>query len=699
MTFATYSAQQKRNAKECHIDKETFSACDLIKCGAYKYARHPSTDIHCVCYAFDDGPVALWLPGMPYPFKGFKGIFYAWNAQFERQIWWNVLHVKHRWPKMKLERFKCVAAMARAAALPGKLDKAGRCMNVVNKKDRRGEELIKLLCIPQEDGSFCRDDDLLAELYDYCAQDVRTERDLETELRPLSDYEWQVYWQCERINDRGVGVDLAFAQEAVAYAEEEKAFFGSRLAELTEGKVTTARQFAKIKEWVWPHLSEAARKMCFVYKGGEKKISFDKNVRHNLLESLGTVIPMEGRFMSDEAVEFTEIVDLAGNSSISKYQSMLDIAVNGRANGLYICFGAGQTGRASSVKLQLHNMLRAVLLNDADIRTAFMSGDEKMLREVTHTNSERKQVKGVIPLLAHRIRPSIKPTNPKAKMLWGDWSAIEAKALPWLSKDPEAEPKLQMFRDGVDVYKRNAAMMGFDPVAGRQTGKVTELSLGYGGGVGAFQAMARGYQVKVPDKLADEIKHMWRDDNPWAKRFWHALENAAISAMLKPGEWFEVGRVRYIHVPGIMNGMGALFCELPSGRYITYPGARLEDVDTPWGEPKLGITAIKGNWNPKAGETEWPRVTLWYGLLAENITQATCADILLMALLECEEAGLNVVMHTHDEIGIETTRPKRDGLVLYNIMLNPHDCFKGLPLDAEVESGPRYKVKDWEMAA
>ena len=43
-------------------------------------------------------------------------------------------------------------------------------------KDKRGKELIKLLCIPDHNGEFSYDRDLLQEMYEYCKQDIIAER-------------------------------------------------------------------------------------------------------------------------------------------------------------------------------------------------------------------------------------------------------------------------------------------------------------------------------------------------------------------------------------------------------------------------------------------------------------------------------------------------------------------------------------------
>ena len=58
-------------------------------------------------------------------------------------------------------------------------------------------------------------------------------------------------------------------------------------------------------------------------------------------------------------------------------------------------------------------------------------------------------------------------------------------------------------------------------------GKVPELALGYQGGVGAFQTMAKTYLVKVSDDQAKEIRDAWRADHPAIVRLWEALEMAA----------------------------------------------------------------------------------------------------------------------------------------------------------------------------
>ena len=89
------------------IDFETRSECDLTAAGVYNYAMHRSTEVLCMCYAFDDGDVRTWTPDEPFPQDVLRhtGPIHAHNATFERLILWYVLQTDH-----KLEQFVCTAA-------------------------------------------------------------------------------------------------------------------------------------------------------------------------------------------------------------------------------------------------------------------------------------------------------------------------------------------------------------------------------------------------------------------------------------------------------------------------------------------------------------------------------------------------------------------------------------------------------------
>ena len=132
---------------------------------------------------------------------------------------------------------------------------------------------------------------------------------------------------------------------------------------------------------------------------------------------------------------------------------------------------------------------------------------------------------------------------------------------------------------------------------------------------------------------------------------------------------------------------GTLLCILPGDCIIQYPRAKLEVLEGPYG-PKLNLTAMKANWTPKQGEKEWPRIGLWRGLLAENITQAFTARLLRNVLVDCPD----VIAHVHDEVIMEV--PKTTALKSMRILrvkMNTVPMWaKGMPLDAEPTLMTRY---------
>src|SRR5260370_40118075 len=93
-----------------HRDYETRSRVDLKKVGAARYAADPSTEVLCVTYAVDDGPVKVWRWGDPIPAEFFEAetnpswVVAAHNDAFETAIEQHVLHPRIGWPLVPLHR-------------------------------------------------------------------------------------------------------------------------------------------------------------------------------------------------------------------------------------------------------------------------------------------------------------------------------------------------------------------------------------------------------------------------------------------------------------------------------------------------------------------------------------------------------------------------------------------------------------------
>ena len=246
------------------LDFETRSTCDLPKHGVYNYAQDASTEVLCMSYAFDDEDVQTWLPDRqlcPARVHQYTGTIYAHNAAFERLIFWYVLQIN-----FKLEQFYCTATQARANCAPGSLEDVGRFAGASMKKDHRGAQLIRLLCIPP----FKEDPALMAEMVAYCEQDVRAMRSISKALRPLSADELADYHVNERINDRGVLVDVPLCNAAIKFASDELTEIEQIVAEVTEGEITSVRS-PKMRQWVIDRVGPQALKLMESYKDGEKK--------------------------------------------------------------------------------------------------------------------------------------------------------------------------------------------------------------------------------------------------------------------------------------------------------------------------------------------------------------------------------------------------------------------------------------------
>jgi len=303
--------------------------------------------------------------------------------------------------------------------------------------------------------------------------------------------------------------------------------------------------------------------------------------------------------------------------------------------------------------------------------------------------------------LSRLIRPTVTAESGK-RLVWGDWSNIEARALPWLAG---AEHRLDLFRKidadpaEPDVYLHAAAgMYGGDPYDMvrrkkepdvkdlRQKGKIAELALGFLGGVGALQSMAANYGMAFDQSEAKDIVDRWRAANKWALDFGDACWGAFLSAVQKPGEMFTAGKVTYQAID--MNGETWVVAYLPDGRPLMYRDVR-ERVDVEYDpfDPKVVLSKrSKLSFDGEDGVK-----FLWRGILVENVTQAICASILRRAVVSLENGYphvLEIIGHTHDEIVTQVADTEPDvelgREVLKGVMLSKAGWMEGLPLGADI---------------
>lgn len=650
------------------LDTETRSHCNLPAKGAYNYAKDSSTEVICMTYAFDDGEAKIWWAGeSPFPSDvadhfANGGQIRCHNAGFDRLIIWYVICPDYNVPEPKLEQFYCTAAQSRANCAPGSLEDVGRFASVSMKKDHRGSQLIRMCCVPP----FNTDPEILDELGQYALQDVRAMRAISQAMRELSNEELLDYHVNERINDRGVLLDKPLAESAIKYASAELDEIQSLVADITQGEITSVRS-PRMREWVLARVGDQAKKLMENYKDGEKKYSIDKTVRANLL-ILADENPDE---IPAEVADVIQCADDLWASSVAKFKRLAELSdeEDARVRGAFVFAGGSATGRASSYGAQVHNFTRKCAKDPDAVRHAMVRG-----HQIVPTYGRR-----VTDVLKGMLRPALIPERGKSLVV-ADWAAIEARVNPWLSNCEAGERKLELFRQGEDVYKVNASATFHVPVEAvnsdqRQIGKVQELACGFAGGVGAFAAMGRAYGILLPEPEAKRMVNGWRLANSWAVPYWQALESAYTRAMRNKGHEFSAGRVTYLY-----DGLH-LWYALPSGRVLCYPFAQLT-AD--------GVTYAKASWKPAADAKEWPRARLWKGLACENITQAVANDLLRYSLRQFESLGLATCLHVHDEIVIETDDPEAVTKEMERVMCSTPEWAVGIPLNIEVSTMSRY---------
>ncbi len=640
------------------LDFETKSGTDIDR-GLDNYFQDPDADILCLVYGDENWkkprewwPNCGWMPEDLFEYvradissyEESGGLIGASNASFDRSGWEYLAVELYGFPEIPLESWYCTQAQSRVAGLPSKLENSAIAAGVKIRKSRRGMELIKLMSIPP----FEHTPKLLAEMVAYCRQDWFVMRDVMHSIPLLSQRLFEDYVVNERINDRGVKIDLEMAKAAHAYATQERDEIAEELYRVTQFIVEKPTQHKRFKEWLIKglefHKCPEALKLMVRYKKGEKKFSSDKSVRGNMLaDPVALGIP-------PYIVEALQLMDDAGGPATSKYAKMALLACDdGRIRGALRFAGASSTLRFSSLGLQLHNFRRdSFEIEDVDhFREQILSGEEL-------TDRKTGEPVRVMDTLGRLLKGAIIPEEGKVFVV-DDWSAVESRFTAWLARDHR---KSRVFARGEDPYCYAAESIygrvltkEKDPKE-RQIGKIVDLACGFLGGVGALASMASQYRVHIPAEMQQSIVDGWRDQHPKVVKFGQLLFNTALKAMRHVGTWKEADRVAYL-----FDG-SALYARLPDGKtLLRYPEARVSMAPAPWDkEQKIpNITALKAAYTKAADADEWPRHALWRGLLLENIVQASCALLLRdMAHLFQDTC----VFHVHDEMILEV--PKGD---------------------------------------
>lgn len=646
------------------IDIETFSSVDLTKSGAHAYAAAYDFEILLFGYAFDDEPVTVidLAQGETLPSEVFDALTdpeitkAAWNAAFERAC-----IARHLSIDLDPDQWSCSMVHSLYLGYPASLGEAAKVLDMPLKKDVAGRSLIRLFCVPGKTNLFSQggrntpdsSPDEWAQFVEYCRRDVEVERDIRKRLSayPLPEIEARVWAADQRINDRGIRVDLDLAARAIECDELSRAELLEEAERVTG--LANPNSPAQLKAWIEARTGKAIKSLDKAAAGEIIRTTDDPVIRRAL-----------------------ELRLQLGKSSVAKYQAIERSACpDGRARGLMQYYGAARTGRWGGRRIQPQNLPRTRLRDLDAARNLVLAGDYESIDLLFGDTAST---------LSELVRTAL-IASPGCQLISADFSAIEARVLAWLAGE---EWVLDVFRRGEGIYEATAAKMFGVPVETvtkgsplRDRGKVASLACQYNGSVNALIAMG-ALRSGLEERELQPIVDQWRAANPRIVQYWRDVEAAALSAI--------AGRpVELAHGVRFFLEGDALKIRLPSGRALAYLHPEIEP-DPRFGKDSITFAGIDE-------KNRWGRVRTYGGKLVENITQAVARDCLAEAILrvEAEFPEAKIVLHVHDEIvaDVPLSIPTDSAIErIVELMALPMPWAPDLPLDADAFATPYYRA-------
>ena len=635
------------------IDLETFSTGD-IRYGVHKYVNAADFRILLFAYAFNDEPVTVLdlACGEKLP-DNIKDALYApdilktaFNANFE------ITCLKKYFPDLPTEQWECDSVLALYNSYPASLDAVAKALHLKEQKDATGKALIQYFSKPckptKTNGGRTRNlpqhDPEKWELFiEYNRQDVEVERAIRKALieNKPPEQEHKLWLLDQRINETGIAVNRILIENAINISEQETALLTEKAREITG--LNNPNSLPQLKKWLGERI-------------GFVPSSLTKESVEEILKKLD---------LTDEVKSVLRLRRQLGKTSIKKYEAMQNsICPDGRIHDIFQFYGAPRTGRWAGRNVQLHNLPRNGISDLDNARNLVLENDFEtfsLLYDVQDT-------------LSQLLRTTLIPSE-GSRFIVADFSAIEARVLAWLAVE---KWRLDVFRKGGDIYCASASAMFGVPVEKhgvnghlRQKGKIAELALGYGGGVGALKAMGAD-KMGLSDNELTDIVQKWRKANPNIINFWRGLELQAKMCLDKGGSY---GRF-YLDEKNLRM-------VLPNGRTLTY-------LNATFGENRFGGTSIIYD-GVEQVSGKWGRLETYAGKLTENLVQAVARDCLAAAMLRLDAAGYKIVMHVHDEVIIEMPEEKGSLENVIEIMTQNESWNQGLPLDADGFETKYYK--------
>ena len=669
-----------RKPSRLSLDIETFSSEDLGHSGVYRYAESPDFSVLLIGWSLDGGPVKVadLASGETIPPELLQALMnpavekWAFNAAFERVCLSRLLrdlgYLKEG-EFLSPVSWRCTMVWSAYLGLPMSLAGAGAVLGLDKQKLSSGKELIRYFCQPAKpsilNGQGSRnlsstDPERWGQFVEYNRRDVETEQGIQQRLSgyPVPESVWKEYELDQAINDRGIRVDTGFVAAALEIDAISRRELTAELARLTD--IVNPNSTAQIRDWLTAH--------------GAAVSKLDKKTVQGLIDA--SVGPKDETGLVRKVLLLRQQL---AKTSVRKYQAMENsVCADGRVRGMFQFYGAARSGRWAGRLVQLQNLpqnhlealdaVRCIVHQPLVPGTSGSSGcggaaplgsvpvgSPAPLGSVpSGTYETLKLLYDSVPdVLSELLRTAFIPAEGK-KFIVCDFSAIEARVIAWLAGESW---RREVFARGGDIYCASASAMFHVPVEKhgvnghlRQKGKIAELALGYGGGVGALKAMG-ALEMGVPENELQPLVDAWRRANPNIVRLWWNVDRAVKTA-IRQKTTVQLFNLKF----SCRSGM--LFIELPSGRSLSYPQPRLC-------ENKFGGESVCYMGPGQA--RRWESIESYGPKFVENIVQGISRDLLVNAMFNLQEGDhssdhggtvllrspCEIVAHVHDELILE----------------------------------------------
>jgi DNA polymerase len=702
------------------LDFETYGACDLKTHGLARYVKHHSFTPLIASLSI---PNSLGTEEQDWDIveRGKKAVarelreaigstrIVAHNAPFEQAVlsWMGLDYPS--------DRFVDSAVVARAAGASSHLEAAAPQLLGIDKQES-GKDLIKLFSVPgkwqEKHGTenFVADivltyPDEWRDFRKYCRLDSKLGLKIALDyLSYLTESELGYQSITMDMNQVGWPVDIAMVEEMQRRYLENMEVAEHEFHQAYADSDINLRSLKQMKEWCG--------------KRGIRATSFDEahveKMAKRLREKINT-----GALQQDKVDQYDEVLHLLntkqvlGGSSLKKLKVILDTYVDDgagpRVKDQYVHCGAGQTLRTSGRSVQMQNLKRLKVILDMD----------ELLDQAVQWNNT---------MMAENMRQVFTSSDEGGRLIVGDFSSIESRGLSYLAGEAW---KQNAYHRGEDLYKVLAGKIyGKQPgnvtKTERQTGKVGELSCGYGAGPDAVIGFAAGMGIEMTEGEAGQLVMDWRNANPRTVEFWSVLDTMLRKVVTSGGyeQWhLDNGLVvEMIAKPvpsSLSNQVSSTHTALTSvmlmlkdslGACIMkrmFHGCHLAGRNVRYFKPsdrKTGNLWKQGYTDPKT--KQYRMYELYGGKLAGILTQSFCREIFFKVLTRVHHwadthAQVQVVGQFHDEIVVDwvpPTMPELDSMMtravaelyLEKLMSDGLPGLPAFPLAAEVKSAYRY---------